>query len=456
MFRSKLVLLCFILSFIFCIDILAQDRFPKPEFEGNYQIPSPDMPVVKPKIEWYIEIIALFFLLAASSFFAIKKRSRVGILVVSIISLIILGFGKQGCICSVASIQNIVWAIANPNYIISFSILAAFILPLLFSLFFGRVFCGGVCPFGVIQDLLILRPKKIPLWVSTFLSMLPYFYLGISVLAAFTGSAFLICRYDPFVCLFRWGSDWQSLIWTGILLSISTIIARPYCRFLCPYSIILSWFSRFAWKSVSITPNHCEICHLCRNACPVDAIKFPSPKIDSKEAIVVIKKMSYLLLAAIPVILFCSWLAHFLAIPLSKIHPTVRLSYYFQSQKEEPSINDNQALQNKIEPDKKNIIKEESLNKNLVTCTSFEERAFRESKRPLAELYQEAASIQNLFYIGSYFLGAFLGVVFIGKLFYLIRFQGQISYEPDQSKCLSCMRCTVYCPKETQQTRINI
>ncbi|MHC5086583.1 MAG: 4Fe-4S binding protein, partial [Planctomycetota bacterium] len=40
-----------------------------------------------------------------------------------------------------------------------------FFSPLVFTLFFGRSFCAAVCPLGVIQDLVLLRPLKVPIWL---------------------------------------------------------------------------------------------------------------------------------------------------------------------------------------------------------------------------------------------------------------------------------------------------
>ena len=35
-------------------------------------------------------------------------------------------------------------------------------LPLAVALFFGRVFCAGVCPLGAIQELMTLKPIEVP------------------------------------------------------------------------------------------------------------------------------------------------------------------------------------------------------------------------------------------------------------------------------------------------------
>ena len=50
------------------------------------------------------------------------------------------------------------------------------------------------------------------------LGIIPYLYLGITVLAVATGSGYLICRYDPFVGFFRLGASFNMFVAGGILL----------------------------------------------------------------------------------------------------------------------------------------------------------------------------------------------------------------------------------------------
>ena len=45
---------------------------------------------------------------------------------------------------------------------------------------------------------------------------------------AATGTAFVICRYDPFVGFFRMSAGIDMLVFGGSLLLLSFIIGRPY------------------------------------------------------------------------------------------------------------------------------------------------------------------------------------------------------------------------------------
>ena len=53
----------------------------------------------------------------------------------------------------------------------------------------------------------MVRPVKVPGWLEHALGLIPYVYLGAAVLFAATGSAFVICQYDPFVSFFRLGGS---------------------------------------------------------------------------------------------------------------------------------------------------------------------------------------------------------------------------------------------------------
>ena len=123
----------------------------------------------------------------------------------------------QGKDASVRSDQYRMFALAlfNDGYAIPLTALLFFLLPLIFALAFGRVFCAGVCPLGAIQELTGIRPVKLPKAVESVMISIPFIYLGISLLAAATESQFLICRYDPFVGIFRLDAPYTMIIFGG-------------------------------------------------------------------------------------------------------------------------------------------------------------------------------------------------------------------------------------------------
>ena len=153
---------------------------------------------------------------------------------------------------------------------------AFFALPLLVTLFFGRTFCAAVCPLGAVQELTAVKSVRVPGWLDQSLGLIPFIYLGAAVLFAATGTAFLICRYDPYVAFFRLNGNANLVLFGMLLLGIGLFVGRPYCRYLCPYGALLGLLSRFSRWHVSIPPDKCINCRLCEDVCPYGAIDPPT------------------------------------------------------------------------------------------------------------------------------------------------------------------------------------
>ena len=145
------------------MNLIAQYQKKPPDFGGTHSFPTPVHP--EPVADWLrsLDVVFLAVALGVAAWLVYKRRSRRGIALLSIASVAYFGFYRKGCICSVGSIQNIVLCLTDSRYFVSFSILALFFLPLVVTLFFGRIFCSGVCPLGAIQDLVVVKPLRVPL-----------------------------------------------------------------------------------------------------------------------------------------------------------------------------------------------------------------------------------------------------------------------------------------------------
>jgi NAD-dependent dihydropyrimidine dehydrogenase PreA subunit len=242
---------------------------------GGYVTPQVQRP--RPRaVAWQVADVALLAAaLGASAWLALRGRRRAGLVALSVFCLAYFGFYREGCVCPVGATQNVAVALVDARYAVPHYVVATFVLPLAAALLFGRVFCSGVCPLGAIQELVTLRPVTVPARLDRALGSLKWLYLGVAVYFAVLPAAsrdFLICRFDPFVGLFRFtGSAWL-LLTGGALLVLGVFVGRPYCRWLCPYGALLSAFSRYAWRSFSITPDRELDCGLCQDACPYGAI----------------------------------------------------------------------------------------------------------------------------------------------------------------------------------------
>jgi ferredoxin len=299
-------------------------------------------------------------------------------------------------------------------------------LPLVFALFFGRTFCAAVCPLGAIQDVVVLKPAKVPSWLAHALGIIPYIYLGLAVLFAATGAGFIICLYDPFVGFFRFGAGFNMVILGISLLLLGTVVARPYCRFFCPYGVLLNWMSRLSKRHVKITPGECNNCRLCEESCPFGAIRKPGEiTLPPEKRQAEIKRLVFMFILLPIIVTGSGWVVSRLHAPLSRQHFTVALA-------EE--------------------ILAENAGKRLETTERT--RAFRASGKPAGELFSEAAAVRKKFKTGAWLLGGFLGLVICLKLIGFSIRKKQVEYEIDTGTCLSCGRCFKYCPYE--QVRLGL
>ena len=418
--KKHLTTLFILFLFINPLLVSAQvvERFPKPDFQTDYTLPILQTPEPRSQFIEYFDLLVLITALSFASYFALKLRSRRKMFLLMVFSLIYFGFYRKGCICPIGSIQNVSLALFDSGYTIPLTVIAFFALPLVFTLFFGRTFCAAVCPLGAIQDAVILKPINVTPWLSQVLGIFPYIYLSLAILFASIGAGFVICQYDPFVGFFRFGGTFN-MIFLGISMLISgTIVARPYCRFLCPYGVLLNWTSRLSIWHATISPTECINSRLCEESCPFGAINKPIEEIpiNNKKGI----KWLAILFILLPIVVVSSgWVISRMYIPLSRQHFTVFLAEEIQLE-----------------------------NTGRRTETTDETKAFRSSGKLTEELFAEAQVIQHKFKIGGWILGGFLGFIFCLKLINLTIFKRQIEYNTDTGTCFSCARCFSYCPVE--------
>lgn len=259
-------------------------RFPPPDFPEGYNLPETTYPAARAQWREVMDVAVLAAALGVAALLALKVRSRRGIWLLSAFSLAYFGFYRKGCVCPIGAIQNVTLGLFDRGYALPATAVLIFVLPLLFALVFGRVFCAGVCPLGALQDLVLVRPVRVPTWLEKALGVVPIAYLGLAVLFAANDALFVICRYDPFVAFFRLSGTTAMLLFGGAVLIIAMFVGRPYCRFLCPYRVLLGVASRFAWRHATITPDECIVCSLCEESCPFGAIRRPTPEAVREEA----------------------------------------------------------------------------------------------------------------------------------------------------------------------------
>ncbi len=414
-------------------------RFPAPEFDSNYTFPDTwdflegrggsvvkdttpvqaQAPLPTSETQQWIDVAVLILALSLAAWLAVKRRSRRGLFWLMLFCLGYFGFFKEGCICPIGSIQNVALSLFSSNYAAPITVVVFFALPLLFALFFGRVLCASVCALGAIQDLVVLKPIQLPRKLTIALSMIPYVYIGAAILFAATQTGFIICRYDPFIGFFRLNGNAPYLYLGAGFLLAGMFIARPYCRFFCPYGVLLGLMSRFSRRHLAITPSECVDCRLCEVSCPFDYINKPNTGLEREERAVGVRRLAYLFLMTPVLVALCGWVGHRMADPMARYNNTVFLAERIQIEKNDPSL----------EP-------------------MLETTTFRSMGKPEAQLMADAKKIRAQMNMGGWLLGGFIGLVFSLKLIGVSIIRNQKDYEVNKPTCFSCGRCCSYCPSD--------
>jgi len=222
------------------------------------------------------DVIATFALMVLGVIYFFKLRRKEIRYFTLGISMIYLGFIRGGCICVAGSLQQLalfaVGAIKG-NYLY-WSLL--FILPVLFSIVFGRIFCGYACPIGAWQQFLSWLGTKLPKFsiptnLDKILKNLKYFLaLSIPVIAWYTKSP-VFQRIEPFSYLFSLNWTLYGIVSVAVVSIASVFISRPFCRYICPYGAVLAIFSRFSIYKIK-SNDSCKNCKICDRVCETDAI----------------------------------------------------------------------------------------------------------------------------------------------------------------------------------------
>jgi NosR/NirI family transcriptional regulator, nitrous oxide reductase regulator len=159
----------------------------------------------------------------------------------------------------------------------------------------GRgVFCGWLCPFGALQELLgqLSRALGVPQWnpspaLEQRLWMGKYIAAAaVLALALFApDGAGSVTEIEPFktAIISKFTRAWPYVAYAAILLLIGLFSERAYCRFLCPLGGVLAALDRLHLVDLLKRRPECgNPCHLCERSCPVRAIE-PSGKIITAE-----------------------------------------------------------------------------------------------------------------------------------------------------------------------------
>jgi NosR/NirI family transcriptional regulator, nitrous oxide reductase regulator len=164
-------------------------------------------------------------------------------------------------------------------------------------IFWGRgVFCGWLCPFGALQELLnkLARRLRIPqinlpfslherLWPVKYVIFICLFGLSLGGLAAVQA----LTEVEPFktAIVLKFHRGWPFVLYAGALLVLGLFVERFFCRYLCPLGAALAIPARIRMFEWLKRRWQCGLqCHICARTCPVQAIH-PDGHINPNECI---------------------------------------------------------------------------------------------------------------------------------------------------------------------------
>ena len=198
--------------------------------------------------------------------------------------------------CPLGSLQSALNGLPDklPLYVLGFLALVGLLL--------GRLVCGFLCPFGLLQELIYriptpkLRKNRVTralCWLkyailAVFVFALPVWYLvstGVAVPAfckficpagTLEGGVVLMAIRAEYRAIAGALFSWKIFVMAAVT-AVCLLVYRAFCRFLCPLGAIYSLFSRIAVFGISVDGSRCDHCGACARVCLMD-VKRPGDR----------------------------------------------------------------------------------------------------------------------------------------------------------------------------------
>ena len=207
--------------------------------------------------------------------------------------------GGQLSVIHLINILELIFTLSNnfTTFLIEPVVFLIGIFTLLSLIIWGRaLFCGWLCPFGALQELLSILSKKIgikQLSLSTKIDKnfryIKYFLLAIIIIGTILefNAISYIYNIEPFktAITLRFMAPVNLVLWASFLLAINLLVERAYCRYLCPLGGGLALLGQIRLSNFLKRRKECgNPCKACNKVCPTGAI-LNSGKINMSECL---------------------------------------------------------------------------------------------------------------------------------------------------------------------------
>lgn len=178
----------------------------------------------------------------------------------------------------------------------------AFVVVLLLTVLFGRIYCSVVCPLGILQDIVIFfRPKKKRYSYSRSRNVLRYGLLILFVALLVAGLTAIAGWIEPYSIFGRFVAAWRTdvpltaatwpvvavaAIFFIVIVLIANRFGRAWCNNVCPVGTILGLLSRFSLFKPVIDTQKCNGCGACGKGCKCSCIDTKKHSIDYSRCVV--------------------------------------------------------------------------------------------------------------------------------------------------------------------------
>ncbi len=199
-----------------------------------------------------------------------------------------------------------------------------FVIWLIMTLLFGRIYCSTVCPLGTLQDIasrtaILLRKRPANYRYSPPRTTLRYTAAIITLLCLLGGFWLPISLLDPYELYARFCTDTFApasriaedgliaagllrhpfmpiLATTGVATALSTLLfiaviaaaahgGRTVCNTLCPVGTTLGLISRYAFWQMDIDTDKCTHCGRCEQVCKASCIDLKLNVVDGSRCV---------------------------------------------------------------------------------------------------------------------------------------------------------------------------